>query len=123
MLIGMVRTGVITVDSAVPLVAGANLGSSALAFLTAVNVDFVMLLLLGASGFLIAREKAALGLLAGLTFSLGVIFLGLQQIKTGALPVLDLEWVRALLQQSHGSVVVAVLVGLALRAAQPRPQW
>jgi phosphate:Na+ symporter len=115
MLIGMVRTGVITVDSAVPLVAGANLGSSALAFLTAVNVDLVMLLLLGASGFLIAREKAALGLLAGLTFSLGVIFLGLQQIKTGALPVLDLEWVRALLQQSHGSVVVAVLVGLALR--------
>jgi phosphate:Na+ symporter len=115
MLIGMVRTGVITVDAAVPLVAGANLGSSALAFLTAVNVDLVMLLLIGGSGFLIAKEKTSLGLLASLIFSLGILFFGLHQVKTGALPVLNLEWVRALLQQSHGSVVIGVLVGLVLR--------
>lgn len=115
MLIGLVRTGAIGLEAVYPLVAGANLGSSVLALLTAFNIDLVMMVLLGLSGFLIAKEKASLTRAANVAFGAGVLFLGLHQVKAGAVPLLDLDWIRALLGQTGGSAWAALAVGTLLR--------
>jgi len=115
MLIGLVRTGALSIDAVYPLVAGANIGSSVLVLATAFNLDLAMMLLVGVSGVLMSREKASAARFAAIAFGIGVLFLGLHQIKSGAVPLLALEPVRALLSKTQDFPVAAFAFGLALR--------
>ena len=117
MLIGLVRIGAIAPEVAFALIPGANLGSSMLALATAFNLDLVMLAVLGISGLLMSRNTSSAAQPASVVFGVGILFLGLHQMKAGAEPLLALDSVRAMIAHSDGSILLALTFGTVLRLA------
>ena len=56
-LVSLLTAGLITVRTAMPVLVGANLGTSILVFLTTLNVKLVMLYIIGISGIIMVSER------------------------------------------------------------------
>lgn len=93
----MVQAGLMPLLRALPVVAWANLGTAALVLVASFDLHLVALWLLGCAGCALAfgldgrgRWKLALGA----AFHLGMVFLGLVILKSGAVPLRDAAFVR-----------------------------
>ena len=99
--ISMAQAGILTQRRAMPIVAFANVGTAGLVLLATVDIRLAVLWLIGVVGFMSAlnldrggRMKPVLGALLGL----GLLFLGLDLMKTGALPLRDLSLTRSVVE-------------------------
>jgi phosphate:Na+ symporter len=113
----MVTAGVAGVDAVAPMVIWANVGTSVLVLLSAVDIKLPVFFLLGVTGFAyyFNIEKAPrLRHLSGALLGLGLLFLGLELIKSGAEPLKTMAAVREFLAFAASSVVLAFLVGAVL---------
>lgn len=115
--ISMVTAGLVEAVPVMPMVIWANVGTSALVLLSAFDVNLLVFFLLGVTGLAYyfdidktPRFRHVLGAVLGL----GLLFLGLELIRTGVVPLKSIEEVREFLTFASSSYVLAFLIGAAL---------
>jgi phosphate:Na+ symporter len=115
--ISMVTAGLVEVGRVAPMVIWANVGTSLLVILSAVDIRLLVLFLLGVTGIAYyfdidkaPRFRHVLGAVLGL----GLLFLGLELVKSGAMPLRDLASVREFLSFAASSFALAFLIGVVL---------
>lgn len=113
----LITAGMVTVRRAMPVMAAANVGTSALVILAVVDLRLFVLFVLGAIGLCYyfdldksVRFRHAVGAMLGL----GLLFLGLGMIKAGAAPLRDSEAVRDLVAFAADSLTISFVVGAVL---------
>lgn len=113
----LVSTGVITTRQALPLINWANLGTSMIVLLASVNLHLAVLMLVGLTGvayYLRLDQSARHRHLVGLLLGVGLLFLGIDFIKTGAAPLKYAPWLQDLLKPTAQSVSLGFLMGVAV---------
>ncbi|MBP0446731.1 Na/Pi symporter [Roseomonas sp. SSH11] len=113
----MVQAGILPLARALPVVAWCNLGTVALVLAAALDLRVAALWLIGMAGCGLAlapnsggRWKPALGA----AFQLGLLFLGLAILKSGAGPLRDSESVRAAMELADHALLPAFLLGMVV---------
>ncbi|RJP22450.1 MAG: Na/Pi cotransporter family protein [Candidatus Omnitrophota bacterium] len=111
----LVGVGVISVRQALPVILWANTGVGLLVLLAFLNINILILFVLGIAGISYSFGKSSrINELSKALFGLGLLFFGLSMIKQGAAPLSDTEWFKFLLIQSHHSYVLSFVVGALL---------
>lgn len=116
-VVSMVTAGLTTVTRALPVVAWANVGTSALVLVATLDIHLVTLILLGAVGtsyYLGLNDDERFRHVVGAVLGVGLLFLGLWLIKTGAAPVKDVAWVGQILRFSSQFLLLQLLIGAGL---------
>jgi len=120
-LVALVTTGTIENKRAFPVIRWANIGTSMLIIVAALNMHLLVLVLIGITGITYylnldqsSRYRHAVGALLGI----GLLFLGIDFIKTGSSILKDAAWLKVFIGFSaHYSVAsFAVGVGVAMLA-------
>lgn len=105
---GLISAGVIAIRRAMPLVLWSNVGNCILVFLAVINFHIMILYLLGIIGFLyycfdldrLKITKPFVGVILGA----GLLFLGLDFMKSGASHLREYEWIAdfiIVVKESH----------------------
>lgn len=113
-VISMVTSGMVALPKAIPIVIWANLGTSALVLLATLNMHLMILFLLGLTGlgFYFDLDKSSrYRYLLGALLGIGMLFYGLDLIKSGAAPLQELAFVRELLGMASQSFLIAFFIG------------
>ena len=115
-LISLVSTGVMDAKRAHPVINFANLGTSLLVLLAVLNLHLMVLILVGLTGlaFYFGLDRSArFGHLVGALLGIGLLFLGVDFIKTGAEPLKYFEWIHDFIHTySTQSILFAFAIGL-----------
>ncbi len=115
--ISVVTAGLADVARVAPMVIWANVGTSALVLLSSIDISHAVLFLLGVTGiayYFDVDKVQRLRHLFGALLGLGLLFLGLELIKSGAAPLNEMESVRDFLGFAASSHIAAFIVGAAL---------
>ncbi|MGI6345463.1 MAG: Na/Pi cotransporter family protein [Bacillota bacterium] len=114
MVVAAVEGGLLGLEQALGLIAGANIGTTVTAQLAALQLYQLILPLLGGGLllFLLPRQRPLSRLLLGL----GLLFWGLQGMSESLLPLVQLDLVDSLLRACSHSVLLGVLFGTLLTA-------
>jgi len=113
-VISIVTSGLVALRKAIPIVIWANLGTSALVLLATLDMHVMILFLLGITGvgFYFDLDKSnRYRFLLGTLLGIGMLFYGLDLIKTGAAPLQELAFVRELLGMASQSFLLAFVIG------------
>ena len=114
-LVGLMRAGLIGIRNAIPLLSGANIGLCALVFVATLETQLVMLFVIGIVGFAIGMNLSdRIRPLIGAVFGLSMLFLGIDLIQSGAVPLLEHEWAEGMLTWARHSYLTSFLVGALL---------
>ncbi|MBI3927675.1 MAG: Na/Pi cotransporter family protein [Armatimonadetes bacterium] len=113
--ISLLAGGLITVRRALPILAWANVGLSALVLVAVIDISAIKLYLLGLAGICFAigeprRYRYAMGAL----FGIALLLYGLQIMASGAEPLAEHEWFRTMVRSTASSYVLALTIGLLL---------
>jgi len=115
--ISMVTAGLVEVTGVVPMVIWANVGTSLLVLVAAVDINLAVLFLLGVTGVAYyfdldnkPRFRHGLGALLGLS----LLFLGLELIKQGSVPLRSVAGVAEFLTYAASSYTLVFLIGAVL---------
>ncbi len=112
---GLSASGLVKVRNALPVIFWANAGCAVLVVIAVMDIKYLVFLLLFISGLSVAFEKPYRFRFTGRAlFGVGLLFFGLQLIQQGAAPLTTMPWVREALALSHGSTILAFLIGTAL---------
>ena len=117
---GLVAAGGMTLSQALPMLSWANVGTSALVLLAAINIHSLVLLLLGTVGlsFFLGLERTepyrhAVFALLGL----GLLLLGLTMLKGGVATLGAEPWMREFVEFAGSSVAIALVSGFVIAVA------
>lgn len=114
-LVGMISAGIITMRVAIPILAGANIGSSMLVFLSTFDLELAVMFVLGISGIVMTLvDRAWLRPIMHGFFGLGLLFLGITLIQNNAAPLVQQPWIKGLFTESGSSFLLVFLFGAAL---------
>src|SRR5437867_995852 len=115
LIISLISSGLITVRNALPIMTWANVGLSSLVLLATLNIELMILYLIGIAGVCFAFDKPAKSRTAmAALFGIGLLFLGLQTVRMGTAPLEKLSWFQLLLNRTHSSYAFAFVVGALL---------
>ena len=117
---GLIASGAMTLQRALPMLAWANLGTSALVLLAAINIHSAVLVLLGLVGlaFFLGLEQAEK--YRHVTFALlglGLLMFGLTMLKTSVAAVGDDPWMREFIEFAGSGVAIALVAGFVIAVA------
>jgi phosphate:Na+ symporter len=116
-VVGMIASGLLTLQRALLIVAMANLGTVALVFLAAIDISVAIYYLIGITGLLITFQVVQrLEVSLRVLLSVGLLLLGLHLMKQATGPLPKYHWFAALITVVHGSVFTGFLLGVFLRA-------
>lgn len=116
-LVSMTAAGLISVRQALPVLAWANVGTSALVLVATVDLRAVVLYLLALVGlafFLGFDHSVRYRHLVGAALGIALLFLSLQFIRTGAAPLSTIDGVQELLQALAAFPLLLLGVGALL---------
>jgi len=116
-LVGMASSGLIATSAALPIVVWCNVGLTALAFVTTLNIHPLVAWLVGGSGVAWGvvrrtRRRAEAGVLLGL----GLILFGLDTMTRGVAPLAATPWFRHMLGTGLGHPLASFGAGIAAAA-------
>ncbi|HEU4678879.1 MAG TPA: Na/Pi symporter, partial [Terrimicrobiaceae bacterium] len=97
-LVSLTDSGLIKARAAAPIIIWSNVGLTALAFVTTLNIHPLVAYFVGGAG--IALGILRIGLwqtVAGSLLGMGLILFGLQEMGTGAAPLKDAAWFQGAL--------------------------
>ena len=117
---GLIASGAMTMQRALPMLAWANLGTSALVLLAAINIHSGVLVLLGLVGvaFFLGVEQAEK--YRHVTFALlglGLLMFGLTMLKTSAASIGSDPWMREFVEFAGSGVAIALVSGFVIAVA------
>lgn len=115
MTIGFVNAGVMTLDQAVGIIIGSNLGTTVTAQLIAFNLDAIAPLFAGIGVFIIflSKSKKKMRSIGEILFGFGLIFLGMAMMKNGLEPLQNEAWFKNFFFKLDHPMI-GLLVGLGL---------
>lgn len=114
-LVGMLRSGLMTVERAVAIVAGANIGAAAIVFVAVLETRTAALLAVAIGGLVMLIERwQGLSRAATILFAFGLLLFGLGLMQHGAAPMVDQPWVHTALVASADSYLLGFLAGIVL---------
>ena len=114
---GLVSSGTMTVRQGLPIVAWANIGTSILVFIAAVNITdaiFVLIGLVGICYFLNLDKKTRYRNFVLAMLGIALLLLGLSLIKDGSRMLRDFPLITDLLASTQNSPALAFLAGAIL---------
>src|SRR5262249_60956339 len=112
-LVSLVSSGLTTVKRALPIVTWANVGCSALVLAAVLDLRVGILYLIGLAGAAFAFDRSRRFGALGAVFGVGMLFYGIELMKTGADPIKQLAWFSGGLNQGHSSYALALVAGPA----------
>ncbi len=113
-LASLIGAGVTTAAAALPVLIGANAGVSCLVLVAVIDINVLILLLLGLSGLVVAFDRPVrLIQVAAIAFGVGLLLFGLQTVRTGAAPLADTAWFRGVLGGAPLALPWYFLIGAA----------
>jgi len=114
-VVSMLGSGLLTVESGLAIIIGANVGCTLLVVIAALNIHVFVLATLGLSGISFASERlvpARTFFLA--VFGIGLVFLGLDMLQGAAAPLAGELWVRNLMSGAGSSYMLILLIAAGL---------
>jgi len=120
-LVSMVGAGMITVDRSLPVRLGAAIGTSTMVFVATLDIQLIILFLLGVSGILVAQLRSPKPILS-VFFGGGLMFFGLQMVGGSASSLTELQWFEAMISGVNDLPMAAFLLGAALSILVQSPQ-
>jgi len=113
--VSMLGTGLIAVETGLAMVLGCNVGTSLLVVVASLDIKVLVYALLGVAGLSFASTRwAAARTIPLVVFGIGLVFLGLDLLKSAVGPIAQEPWIRDLLASSGSSMPLLFVVGLAL---------
>lgn len=120
-LVSMVGAGMITVDRSLPVRLGAAVGTSTMVFVATLNIQLIILFLLGISGILVAQMRSPRPIL-GVFFGGSLMFFGLQMVGGSASSLTELHWFNSMIVGVNDFALGAFFVGAILSMIVQSPQ-
>ena len=119
MAIGLVNSGIMTLQQAMGIVLGANIGTTITGWILVLKIGKWGLPMIGiAAGFYLFSKKEKTRFLALAIIGIGMVFFGLEIMKSGFKPMRAepafIEWFHAFAATSYLGVLKCVLVGCIL---------
>jgi phosphate:Na+ symporter len=116
-LVGLVSTGLVETSAVLPVIVWCNVGLTALAFVTTLDIHPLVAWLVGGAGIAwgllhSSRRRAEAGVLLGM----GLILFGLESMARGAAPLAAEPWFRAMISTTLGHPLLAFIAGIAAAA-------
>ena len=115
-IIGLINTKALDLRRGQPILAWANVGTSALVLLASMNLRMLALFLLALSGIALhlSNEKSRYRYFMTGMMGLGMLLMGADLIKAGAKPLQDIEQFKDLIAFGVQSQVLSVILGMVL---------
>ena len=110
-LVSLVSSGLTTVKRALPIATWANVGCCALIFAAVLDLRLAILYLVGLAGAAFAFDRTHKNDALGAIFGIGMLFYGIELMKTGAEPLRNSVWFPELLNGGQQSYLLAFLSG------------
>jgi len=120
-LVSMVGAGMITVDRSLPVRLGAAIGTSTMVFVATLDIQLIILFLLGISGILVAQMRSPKPIL-GVFFGGGLMFFGLQMVGGSASSLTELQWFHSMIVGVNDLAIAAFFAGAVLSIVIQSPQ-
>src|SRR5215475_1284107 len=110
-LVSLVASGLTTVRRVLPIVTWANVGCCALVFAAVLDLRLAILYLIGLAGAAFAFDRSHRSHALGAVFGIGMLFYGIELMKSGADPLKQLPWLTEGLNGNHHSYLLALVAG------------
>jgi len=120
-LVSMVGAGMITVDRSLPVRLGAAVGTSTMVFVATLNIQLIILFLLGISGILMSQMRSPKPILS-VFFGGSLMFFGLQMVGGSASSLTELQWFNAMIVGVNDFALAAFVVGAIMSMLVQSPQ-
>jgi len=112
---GLIGSGLMKVRNALPVMYFCNVGAAILILVAVLDIRYLVAILVFVFGLGMAFNKPySHRHLVRAMFGVGLLFYGLQLIQTGAAPLAGLPWVKQSLASTHGSIILAFVLGTVL---------
>src|SRR5262249_7415350 len=111
-LVSLTTSGLTTIEKALPIITWTNVGCCALIFATVIDLRLMILYVIGLAGaaFAFDRSHKKSGAI-GAIFVVGMLFFGIEMMKSGVEPLKDLPVISQVL--SGNSYIVCLLASIA----------
>lgn len=114
-LVGLLVARMIDARRALPMIMGANIGSSLIIFVVTLDIEIMVLLALGGSGILMTVQRfQSWQTVLRAVFGLCLLYYGLVLLKMGAAPIAEEPFFTELMQGAGGSALAALVIGAVL---------
>ncbi len=115
-IISLIGTKALNTKGGIPILAWANVGTSALVFLASMNLKLVALFLLAATGISmhLSNDKSRYQYFITGLMGLGLLLMGTDLIKMGAKPLQDIETFKSLITFAVNYPLLSVVMGMVL---------
>lgn len=114
-LISMLRSGMMGVRQALPIIIGLNIIAGAIVLVLVIDIKVAVLFLLGIAGIVFTNDRArAFRTIAGTLLGISMLFLGLSTMKEAVAPLAQTEWFEELLRWTQGSYLLGFAIGAAM---------
>jgi phosphate:Na+ symporter len=112
-LVSLTDGGLIKARAAAPIIIWSNVGLTALAFVTALNIHPIVAYVVGGAGIALGTLRIPLWqALAGALLGMGLILFGLQEMSAGAAPLKDAAWFQSAISFALSSSSLTFLAGV-----------
>lgn len=121
MVVGMVNAGIMTLQQAIGVILGADLGTTITAWIVSLNILQYGLPILGVAGlFFLFTTNERVRYIAMLALGVGMLFFGLQLMKEGLEPLKDSEhfvaWFSRFQPENYAGLMRCIVVATVLTA-------
>ncbi|MBN1845858.1 MAG: Na/Pi cotransporter family protein [Sedimentisphaerales bacterium] len=121
MVVGMVNASLMTLQQAIGVILGANIGTTITGWILVLKIGHYGLPLLGISAFFfLFSKRERVRYIATMFLGLGMVFFGLELMKTGFAPLKEIpefeRWFSRFTPDGYFGVMKCCLVGAALTA-------
>ena len=112
-LVSLTDSGLIKARAAAPIIVWCNVGLTALAFVTTLNIHPIVAYVVGGAGIALGTLRIQFWqTLAGSLLGMGLILFGLQEMGAGAAPLKDDAWFQSAMSFALGSSSLTFLAGV-----------
>ena len=114
-LVSLTDSGLIKARAAAPIIVWSNVGLTALAFLTTLDIHPLVAYIVGGAGIALGTLRIPFWpTVAGSLLGMGLILFGLEEMGAGAAPLKNAAWFQSALSWALASSAMTFLAGLLL---------
>jgi len=114
-LIGMLRSGMMKVRQALPIIVGINMLGGIIILVLVFDIKIWVLFLLGITGLIYTNDRTRrLRTIAGVAFGIGMLFFGLSTMQSGVAPLTKMPWFEGALEWTKGSYLLGFAIAAVL---------
>lgn len=116
-LVAMVTAGTLDHRRAFPIISWANIGTSMLVIIAAVNLHSLVMVLIGVTGlayYLNLDQTARYRNIVGALLGIGMLFLGIDYIKTGSGILRETLWIKEIFLAAGNYPLAGFMIGAAV---------